>query len=97
VLAIVERGSIDLVAGETAKLQHKIQDGSDMTRDFCPNCGTPLFLTSSRFDDIQMFTLNTLDDPEVIKPSFQIWSASKVSWAEVDSGIRCHRHGALDD
>jgi hypothetical protein len=97
VLAIVELGCIDMIAGETAKHRHKTQDGSDMTREFCPNCGTPLFLTSSRFADIQMFTVNTLDDPEVIKPSFQIWTTSKVSWAEVSPGIRCHPHGALDD
>lgn len=97
VLAIVNRSSINLISGATSKHRHKTQDGSDMTREFCPSCGTPLFLTSSRFDDVQMFTVNTLDDPEVIKPSFQIWTASKVSWAEVNSSIKCHLHGALDD
>jgi hypothetical protein len=97
VLVIVKRGSIKLVAGKTSKHQHKTQDGSEMTREFCPNCGTPLFLSSSRFDDIQMLTLNSLDDPEVINPSFQIWTNSKVSWAEISPEITSHFRGARDD
>jgi len=96
VLAIVKRGSIELISGATSKHQHKTQDGSDMTREFCSKCGTPLFLSSSRFNDIQMFTVNSLDDPEAIKPSYQIWTTSKVSWTEIDPKITSHAHGALD-
>ncbi len=96
VLGIVERGSINLISGELTEYKHLAQDGSGMTREFCSKCGTPLFITSTRFKDIQMFTVNTLDAPEDVKPSFEIWTTSKVSWANIQSEIKSFPHGALD-
>ena len=96
VLGIVERGSINLISGKLSEYQHQAQDGSGMTREFCSQCGTPLFVTSTRFEHIQMFTVNTLDDPEVVKPSFEIWTSSKVSWANIQPSIDSFPCGALD-
>ncbi len=96
VLGIVERGSVNLISGELSEYKHLAQDGSGMTREFCKICGTPLFVTSTRFEEIQMFTVNTLDEPEDVKPSFEIWTTSKVSWANIQSGINSFPRGALD-
>ncbi len=96
VLGIVERGSVNLISGELSEYKHLAQDGSGMTREFCNICGTPLFVTSTRFEEIQMFTVNTLDEPENVKPSFEIWTTSKVSWANIQSGIISFPRGALD-
>ncbi len=96
VLGIVERGSVNLISGELSEYKHLAQDGSGMTREFCKICGTPLFVTSTRFEEIQMFTVNTLDEPENVKPSFEIWTTSKVSWANIQSGINSFPRGALD-
>jgi hypothetical protein len=95
-LGIVERGTIDLISGELSEYKHSTQDGSGMTREFCTKCGTPLFVTSTRFEDIQMFTVNTLDEPEALKPSFEIWTDSKVSWANIQPGLDSFPQGALD-
>lgn len=95
-LGIVERGSIDLISGDLSEFEHRAQDGSGMTREFCSKCGTPLFVTSSRFQDIQMFILSTLDEPDAIAPSFEIWTNSKVSWANINSDLKSFPHGALD-
>ena len=96
VLGIVERDSIHLISGELSEYKHSAQDGSGMTREFCTKCWTPLFVTSTRFEDIQMFTVNTLDEPESVKPSFEIWTTSKVSWANIQSEINSFPNGALD-
>ncbi len=96
VLGIVDRGSINLISGELSEYRHYAQDGSGMTREFCSNCGTPLFVTSTRFEDIQMFTVSTLNEPEKVIPSFEIWTTSKVSWANIQPGIDSFPHGALD-
>ena len=96
VLGIVERGSINIVSGELSEFNHQAQDGSEMTREFCSRCGTPLFVTSTRFEDIQMFVVSTLDEPEAITPSFEIWTSSKVSWANIKSDLKSYPHGALD-
>jgi hypothetical protein len=96
VLGIVGGDSIDFNSGVLSEFKHKTQDGSVMTRYFCPNCGTPLYNTSSRFEDIQMVCVNTLDEPEAVTPSMEIWTASKVSWAHIDPDITSHPYGALD-
>lgn len=96
VLGIVERGSIVLTSGELTEYKHPTQDGSEMTREFCTVCGTPLFLTSTRFADIQMFTVSSLDEPELLQPTFEIWTSSRVSWANIHSGINSFPQGALD-
>ncbi|MEM7208161.1 MAG: GFA family protein [Pseudomonadota bacterium] len=95
-LAIVDRGSIDIVCGETSAFHHQSQSGTDMKREFCPKCGTPLFITSPRFEDIQMFTPTTLDNPDAVRPSFQIWARSKIDWMPLIPEINCYQYGALD-
>ena len=96
VLGVVAQDSIALTSGNLSKFTHQAQDGSGMKREFCKNCGTPLFVTSTRFQDIQMFTVNTLDDPGSVKPSFEIWTNSKISWANIEPGIKSFPRGALD-
>jgi hypothetical protein len=96
VLGIVERGSINLISGKLSAYNHLSKDGSGMTRECCMNCGTPLFVTSTRFADIQMFVVSTLDEPEKVKPTFEIWTTSKVSWANCQPGIDSFPDGALD-
>ena len=95
-LAIIERGGINRISGELGKFKHPTEDGSEMSREFCIKCGTPLFVTSTRFEDIEMFTLNSLDDPEVIDPSFEIWTRSKRSSAHIAPDIASYATGALD-
>ena len=95
-LSIVAKEEFQITLGEPKTFSHNTQDGSTLTRAFCPDCGTPLFNVSSRFDDIVMFTTNTLDDPEIRPPSFQIWTASKVPWEEIISGINSFPYGAMD-
>ena len=55
-----------------------------------------MFNTSTRFDDIVMFTINSLDDPEAVKPGFEIWTSSKVSWADIHSVLKRYPYGAMD-
>lgn len=97
VLGIVDKGSIHLLSGILSEYKHSAKDGADMTREFCKDCGTPLFITSTRFENIQMFTVNSLDQPELVKPSFQIWTKSRVSWACIQPEISSFPHGAFDE
>ena len=97
VLGIVERDSINILSGEIARYQHTTDSGFTMTREFCPECGTPLFVRSTRFPEVEMFTVSALEEPESVEPSFQIWSASKISWSTIDVELRSFPHGALDE
>jgi hypothetical protein len=43
-----------------------------------------------------MLCVNTLDEPEAVSPSMEIWAISKVPWAHIDPDITSHPYGALD-
>ena len=97
VLGIVPRGALVLEAGELTAYRHPTEDGSELTRHFCATCGTPIYNDSSRFDEIHMFSISTLDDTGSIRPDFEIWTRSKCAYADIDPGIRSHARGAMDD
>ncbi len=97
VLGIVSRGALKLLAGKPAAFTHPTEDGSELTRYFCPTCGSPIYNDSSRFDDIHMFAVTTLDDTSSIQPGFEIWTRSKCAFARIDPQIRSFTRGAMDD
>ncbi len=49
-------------------------------RLFCGRCGTPLAIDYDIQPETFDFSVITLDDPEVIRPAFHIFWASKVAW-----------------
>jgi len=96
VLGVLPRNSISLLTGEPSEYSHPTASGSRMTREFCPTCGTPMFLKSSQFPKIQMFTISTLQQDKAIVPTFEIWTASKQYWSEISEEIESFRHGTHD-
>lgn len=75
------------IEGETTDYVSVADSGNRMHRRFCPKCGTPLF-SSAEARPLQIFVrIGTLDDPELIKPSMIIWTASAPSWACLGSEL----------
>mgnify|MGYP000285292272 CR=1 FL=1 len=56
------------------------------TRGFCPECGSPLFL---QYDDDELvrLTVGSLDNPESIHPAGHYGVESRLSWADIGSGL----------
>jgi hypothetical protein len=50
-------------------------------RLFCPKCGTQLALRDE--PDYLDVTLASLDNPEAVRPSYHIWTSSRISWFEI--------------
>ena len=96
VLGIVERDSLSVEPDKLTTYATAAESGFKMAREFCPSCGTPLFLKGDRFPEIVMFTISSLDNPEVTQPSFEIWTSSKIPWADIRADIESFPRGALD-
>lgn len=96
VFGVVPTDAINVTHGELSEYKQQADSGFEMTRRFCPQCATPLFVNSTQFPDIQMFMLSALDNPESVQPSFEIWCDSKVSWSKINDEVRSFRRGALD-
>ena len=57
--------------------------GRELTRHFCPNCGTPLFSSAPRHPDSIYVKAGTLDDVGVVAPAHQNWLQSAVPWSQI--------------
>ena len=96
VLGIVDRDALIVVSGQTTAYRKPADSGFTMTREFCATCGTPLFLDSDRFEEITMFAVSSLDEPQAVQPAFQIWTSSKLPWSEIGADLESFARGALD-
>jgi hypothetical protein len=54
------------------------RSSAETERLFCPACGTQLALRDE--PDHLDVTLVSLDDPEAVRPSYHIWTASRIAW-----------------
>ncbi len=55
-------------------------------KHFCRRCGTPLFNTNSRYPQFRMLFLGTLDTPEALPPTANIYCSSQLGWvSEIDA------------
>ena len=62
--------------------------GRDLTRHFCPDCGTPLFTSSPSRPGMIYVKAGALNDPSVITPAYQSWTESSVPWAHIPENLR---------
>ena len=54
--------------------------GNQITRAFCPDCGTMLFLRVSARPDLVAIRVGTLDDPSGFRPEADIFVKSAQPW-----------------
>jgi hypothetical protein len=63
-----------------------------VTRTFCLRCGTSLtYQVNSESIDV---ALATLDDPEKLTPTKEIWAESRISWNALNGNIPVHMRGS---
>jgi hypothetical protein len=71
--------------GEPKLYVRAADSGNEITRAFCPDCGTMLFLRVSARPDLVAIRVGTLDDPSAPKPPFM------VVWRLINPGVNCRR------
>ena len=62
-------------------------NGHELTRYFCLNCGSPLYTSSPRHPDRIYVKAGILDDASLVRPAYQSWTCSKVSWSRIDPAL----------
>ena len=60
--------------------------GNQLTRRFCPTCGSPISSQLHSNEAILILKAATLDDPSWLKPVMHIWCGSSQPWVET-SGV----------
>ena len=63
-----------------------------VTRTFCQKCGTSLtYQVSADYIDV---AIATLDDPEQITPTKEVWAESRISWNALHGDLPVHIRGS---
>lgn len=67
--------------------------GNALTRHFCPECGSPLWTSSSRHPEFYYLKAGCLDDPAAVRPTRQVWVKSRVPWAAIRADLPSSSEG----
>lgn len=82
-----------LVCGNPGAFTKTGDSGNELTRHYCPQCGSPLFTSSPRHPDRVYVKAGALDEPAIVEPAYQSWVSSSVSWAAIPPGLRRYEKG----
>lgn len=82
----VSCGSESLSVHDDAKLLRSFESSPGVLRQFCSDCGTPLFFRSAG-EDIVYATYATLDDPKDVKPTRHVSFEEHVAWFPFEDGL----------
>ncbi len=56
------------------------ESGNKVSRGFCANCGSPLFILADLVPDLQGVWASSLDQPDDFEPVVQVWCGSARRW-----------------
>ncbi len=70
------------------------QSSRKSIRFFCGTCGSQLTARAAEAPTEMVISLATLDNPEVIKPEYHIWTSSQSSWFEIADNLPRHNEGS---
>lgn len=78
---IVKRAGFSLVSGRPRRFEKTAESGNIAIREFCPDCGSPLFASSSSRPDYIGIRASVLDDPGSYRPEANVWVKSAQPWS----------------
>ncbi len=65
----------------------KADSGNEVTRAFCGDCGSPLYIQVASRPDIVGIRVGTLDDPSGFQPEANIYAKSAQPWDHMDPAL----------
>lgn len=71
------------IEGEFKTYDDQGESGEAVQRDFCPNCGSPLFSRVAVAPGLVFIKVGTLDDTSNFAPAMHLWSRSKQHWVDL--------------
>ncbi len=83
----VDAAGLTIRSGKTAGYTKTADSGNQITREFCPECGSPLFTRAEVCPERVWIKAGSLDTPELIEPTYQSWIGMAVPWAYLDKDL----------
>ncbi|MBW2275479.1 MAG: GFA family protein [Deltaproteobacteria bacterium] len=86
---VVSESAVDVTAGRPRQFNVKSAEGNTVTREFCGDCGSPLFTRAAMLPDFRIIKAGTLDDASWLKPRMHMWTSTKQPWLALGDQLRC--------
>ena len=83
----VAAAGLTLRSGKTKAYTTIADSGNPITREFCPECGSPLFTRAEVCPGMVWIKAGSLDEPELVRPTHQSWVEMAVTWAYLDRDL----------
>jgi hypothetical protein len=84
---VVTRDDLTIVKGRTKWYTADNHTGGTSTREFCPDCGTPLFGSKASSPGTVSVMTGALDDDADFRPQAISWASSAPEWARLDDSL----------
>ena len=85
-LAFFPKDSVTL-SGDTSSYTAVADNGAEVTRHFCPECGSRIYGTNNVLTTIMGITAGSLDDNSWFKASAIVYNKRKPEWDFMDESI----------
>ena len=77
-------GATVTLAGAPASWDFTGDGGTLKRRAFCPDCGTPVYMTFPAMPDVFVIRAGSLDDPSRYRPEMVYWTETAQTWDRLD-------------
>ena len=68
------------VSGTPASHRVNGESGGAVDREFCPNCGSPMFTVAELSPGLRFVKAGVIDDSSWVKPVMACWTDSREEW-----------------
>lgn len=92
-LMIFKNETVTVTGEGMAHYTHKGGSGQSVDRCFCSKCGSPVSAFYEVTPDFTVVFAGTLDDPSVVKPQWNIYTAGKQPWVELSPHVKSFEGG----
>ena len=75
------------VEGGTGDFTSVADSGNIIHRQFCPQCGTPLFSSAEVRPHLIGVRVGSLDDPSSVTPTAIVWTEEAPAWAQLNEAL----------
>jgi hypothetical protein len=83
---VLEEASFSL-NGEPRFYDRPTDSGNNVSRGFCPTCGSAVYSTNSSMPGMVFVRASSLDDPDTIQPAMSVYASRAPSWDPVNPDL----------
>lgn len=84
---VVPRQTVTLTQGQPRRYSTRGESGGVAHREFCADCGSPLFSHGEALPEMIAIKPASLDDPSWFHPRAEVWTRSAQPWVTLDPDI----------